>query len=85
MPRVSSNERNAWALSWPEVLGCRRRATHQPGCFGATGYGAALADFVVPDDGLAELAAMDPADCQYVLDELAGRQDLWEEGEQDEP
>lgn len=40
-----------------------------------------LADYSVPDDWLQEFEAMEPAERQYVLDELAGRPDLWEETE----
>ena len=46
------------------------------GCFGATE--CEFIDYPMPDDWLAELEEMDPADRQYVLDELAGRASLWE-------
>ena len=41
----------------------------------------ALADYSIPEDWLQEFEAMEPAERQYVLDELAGRPDLWEETE----
>ena len=40
-----------------------------------------LVDYAVPDDWLQEFEAMEPAERQYVLDELAGRPELWEESE----
>ena len=46
------------------------------------GYGAAFGDYSLPDDWLGELEAMEPVERQYILDELAGRPDLWEEGEE---
>ncbi len=38
-------------------------------------------NFSMPNDWLEEFEDMDPAERQYVLDELAGRPDLWEESE----
>ncbi len=37
--------------------------------------------YSVPNDWLEEFETMEPAERQYVLDELAGRPDLWEESE----
>ena len=38
-----------------------------------------LTNYSVPNDWLQEFEAMEPAERQYVLDELADRPDLWEE------
>ena len=38
-----------------------------------------LTDYSLPNDWLEQFETMDPAERQYVLDELAGRPDLWEE------
>ena len=38
-----------------------------------------LANYSVPNDWLQEFETMEPAERQYVLDELAARPDLWEE------
>ena len=40
-----------------------------------------VSSYSVPNDWLEEFEDMDPAERQYVLDELAGRPDLWEESE----
>ena len=38
-----------------------------------------LVEYSVPTDWVEEFEAMEPAERQYLLDELAGRPDLWEE------
>ena len=40
-----------------------------------------LAGYSVPNDWLEQFEAMEPAERQYVLDELAGRPELWDESE----
>ena len=40
-----------------------------------------LAEYSIPGDWLEEFEAMEPAERRYLLDELAGRPDLWEERE----
>jgi hypothetical protein len=40
-----------------------------------------VSSYSVPNDWLEEFEDMEPAERQYVLDELAGRPDLWEESE----
>lgn len=40
-----------------------------------------VSNYSVPNDWLEEFETMEPAERQYVLDELAGRPDLWEETE----
>ena len=52
-------------------------------CFGYAGYESVLAGYCTPEDLLGELEALDPDERQYILNELAGHQDLWKEGEQD--
>ena len=45
------------------------------------GFEEEVSSYSVPNDWLEEFETMDPAERQYVLDELAGRPDLWEESE----
>ena len=40
-----------------------------------------VSSYSVPNDWLEEFETMEPAERQYVLDELAGRPDLWDESE----
>ncbi|HAU36484.1 MAG TPA: hypothetical protein DCX07_02050, partial [Phycisphaerales bacterium] len=63
------------ALSWGDDL-----PYDESGRFGACTR-EALASHSVPDDWLAELEAMEPAERQLILDELAARPDLWDEQE----
>ena len=51
-------------------------------CFDDLECDTVLADCSVPDDWLEELEAMEPAERRYILDELAGRPNLWDEGDQ---
>ena len=53
-------------------------------CFDYAGYESVVTGYCAPGDWPEELDAMDPEERQYILNELAGHQDLWEEGDQDE-
>ena len=46
---------------------------------GETLIGADLDDYSLPADLIEQLEEMEPEECQMVLDELAGRPDLWNE------
>ena len=75
------SDHKAWEAEFEANI--KAEAEHYGRPFGAVGYEAALYDYVVPEDWVAELEAMDPDDRQFIMDELAGRQDLWE-GDEDE-
>ena len=78
----SASDHEAWEAEYqanikPEV-GCGAVT-----CFGYAGYESVMAGYCTPEDLLGELEALDPDERQYILNELAGHQDLWKEGEQD--
>ena len=76
-----ASEQEAWEAEYQAEIstGAERAGLSQ---YAEIGYEAAFGDYSVPDDWLGELEAMEPAERQYILDELAGRPDLWEEGEE---
>ena len=61
---------NVEAIEWPRELPCdKEKAVRNE-----------LSDYALPDDFITEFGRMEPAERQFVLDELADRSELWEEG-----
>ena len=62
---------NINVMDWPDdPTGQERRATHRD-----------LSSYALPYDFLDEFERMEPAERQFILDELADRPDLWDEEE----
>ena len=74
------SDREAWQVEHDANIKAKSHELLAGSCFGYTGD-EDLTGYSCPNDWLEELEAMEPAERRLVMDELAVRQDLWQESE----